>query len=108
MCARTRMQTYPVRGFGLGFRVCYLRAHTHVHTMHTIRSHTSILTVFAHSMRARTCLCLVSVPTRMHTYPVRGEPERRISSAPVLEEVEKQVDGPQDHKKHLRVLAITV
>ena len=60
------------------------------------------------SMRARTCLCLVSVPTRMHTYPVRGEPERRISSAPVLEEVEKQVDGPQDHKKHLRVLAITV
>ena len=56
------------------------------------------------SMRARTCLCLVSVLTRMltrmHTYPVRGEPERRISSAPVLEEVEKQVDGPQDHKQH--------
>jgi hypothetical protein len=64
------------------------------------------------SMRARTCLCLVSVltrmVTRMHTYPVRGEPERRISSAPVLEEVEKQVDGPQDHKQHLRVLAVKV
>jgi hypothetical protein len=61
------------------------------------------------SMRARTCLCLVSVLTRMltrmHTYPVRGEPERRISSAP---EVEKQVDGPQDHKQHLRVLAVKV